>query len=97
MVVGLSIVNVIREEQRKNWRYGKMIRVIVEDRQEMKYPKLMVSVDCSDRIVLFFAMGVGVVVVSHDKRWVLGHYSNGWNMTNFKDYNGSITLTNANS
>ena len=57
----------------------------------VEYPKLMHS--DKGRIVLFTERGVGVLLneTGFDEA---GHHSDEWSMSNFKDYDGSITLQN---
>ena len=57
----------------------------------INYPKLMVDED--DMIVLFDEYQEGFVVRTKSG-YNLCYYSNAWDMQEFTDYNGEITLKN---
>lgn len=59
------------------------------------YPKLMKST-VNGTIVLFSSYKCGTVVSDDGKPYneSIGYYCDGWSMANFKDYNGSVILTN---
>jgi len=61
------------------------------------YPCLKITIEKT--IVLFSASRVGTVVYSGvqnktDYDYPVGLYSESWVMENFKDYDGTVTLTN---
>lgn len=59
------------------------------------FPKLMQFISDSKEIVVFMiAEGEGVVVYQYSTNIRIGNYSNTWDMSQFKDFEGSITLTN---
>ena len=60
-----------------------------EESKELKFPKLMKTVD--NDIVFFEINGSGTVIRHSD--YICGHYSSNWYMPHFKDFKGSITLT----
>lgn len=73
-----------------------MITSKTESKKQLRtgYPKLMMS----DRgtVVLMMECGVGPVVhVGLMSTHVVGHFSDEWDMGKFRDYNGSVVLTNA--
>jgi hypothetical protein len=59
--------------------------------KSINYPKLMV--DEEDLIVLFDEYQEGFVVRAKSG-YNLCYYSNSWDMSDFVDYNGEITLKN---
>ncbi len=64
--------------------------------EEKKYPKLMIC-DSYDRIVLMYTKGCGTLLSTAHREGVpedIGEYVQIWNMDNFKDYNGKVTLEN---
>ena len=64
----------------------------IEDKKEIKYPCLMKS---KDHIVLFTDKDVGTCVWCSEDIWGdLGYWTNDWNMHDFFNFNGSITLSN---
>lgn len=58
------------------------------------YPKLMVS--SVGTVVLFERPTQGTVVGSSTKHIKVGEHSSNWDMSNFTDYSGSVTLENSN-
>lgn len=70
----------------------KSIKYENEVLPEKKYPKLMIS---SNAVVLFESHGKGVAVHQiTDGSHFVGHITNSWVMENFKDFNGTIELSN---
>tara|TARA_R110000796_G_scaffold62503_1_gene144202 strand:+ start:384 stop:596 length:213 start_codon:yes stop_codon:yes gene_type:complete len=61
-------------------------------RQELEYPKLMISTVSGD-IVLFTEEGIGTVVKEEANS--IGDYFRTWTADNFEDYTGKITLENS--
>jgi len=59
---------------------------------QKEFPKLMQHVTC-DLIVLFSSQEHGTVM-NLDQDWEQGYYSRSWNMEKFKDFNGTVTLSN---
>ena len=55
-----------------------------------EFPKLM----CSDKLVVMFLKKDCGIVVYPDSLWEIGYYSENWTHNVFKDYNGTITLSN---
>jgi hypothetical protein len=45
-------------------------------------------------IVLMVEPGVGMIVCKNDSSHTVGWYSDHWYMDTFKDYTGSVTITN---
>jgi hypothetical protein len=62
---------------------------------EYEFPKLMVN-KITGTIVLFETEGRGVALVGHADLECLGDFSKNWNMDNFTDYHGMITIENKN-
>jgi hypothetical protein len=74
----------------------KMIEVKIKSKQQIKeflYPKLMIST-LDQTIVLMEKPSEGVIIKNGCKTNKLGHYSTNWDMYNFIDFKGSITLQN---
>ncbi len=68
--------------------------------QEKPFPKLMKSnANQYTLIALFTSKNEGTVLFDDNKieedRYEIGHYSIGWSMNKFTDYNEPITLQNA--
>jgi hypothetical protein len=61
-------------------------------RQELDFPKLMISKTSGD-IVLFSEEGIGTVIKGD--AGVIGDYCSSWTFINFEDYTGTITLENS--
>ena len=71
-----------------------MVRGEIEgSERELSFPKLMIG-KTSGVIVLMFEHGVGTVVHVGDSGYVIGQRIQYWDMRNFKDYTGSVTITN---
>ena len=71
-----------------------MIKVTVGEQKpqsQKPFPKLMKS---DDIIVLFYEASKGTVLSENDV-WSLGHHSTSWDIEQFSDYEGTITLKNA--
>ena len=62
-----------------------------ESSEEKKFPKLMIG---GGGIVVLFNTDCEGTVVGGKEYESIGHYSIGWNMEAFKDYNGEVTLKN---
>ena len=62
-------------------------------KKELGYPKLMQGKQ-SGVIVFFSDSEKGQVVNGFSGGFQLGDYDNGWNMDSFKDFNGTIELSN---
>lgn len=75
-----------------------MIKSVIDNKEvkkELPFPKLMIA-DCG-KVVLFSEKERGVTVLSGKNNFEsdeVGHISNEWNMVAFKDFHGSITLSN---
>lgn len=70
-----------------------MKTTIKEHKQEKPFPKLMVS--DTGVIVLFSDEINGVVIYDDTASFVIGeHNTNFWDMYEFKDFHGTITLEN---
>lgn len=69
-----------------------------ESNNNVKFPKLMIRED-EDLIVLFCEDGIGTVVSYLEKStyWEVGEQYNSWEMDDFKDYSGDVTLKNKES
>ena len=61
--------------------------------KEIQFPKLMISED--GNIVLFTELYVGTLVKGEAGMNIVGDHYDGWNMVNFHDYTGTITLENS--
>tara|TARA_R110000796_G_scaffold62503_1_gene144200 strand:+ start:27 stop:242 length:216 start_codon:yes stop_codon:yes gene_type:complete len=59
--------------------------------EELEYPRLRIYK--SGLIVLFSNSTTGMVV-SEDRTYEVGEFSDNWDSLIFKDYNGNITLSN---
>jgi len=58
------------------------------------FPKLMIST--KGIIVLFESKEHGMVVGGKSKNWsTIGEYLTEWDMSQFSDYDGSVTIQNA--
>ena len=58
------------------------------------FPKLMCNEDFS-KVIRFTSPKEGVIVfLKGGSAYKVFEHSSGWNMNNFKDYNGTITLEN---
>ncbi len=77
-----------------------MIKSTKEDKAAQpnkdKYPCLMVSVDSDSLVILMTKSGEGMIVSGRGDSFysTAGNYTNGWVMSNFKPYEGKITLEN---
>ncbi len=70
------------------------MKSVVNQPQSVKtFPKLMVS-KMSNAVVFFYDDFKGIVVSDARNEYGIGHHSTDWIMDNFKDFNGSITLSN---
>ena len=67
-----------------------MIKLVVEEAIS-EYPKLMRGYEGT--IVLFVTLGLGTALWANDDMEA-GYYSATWDMDDFTDFNGSITLSN---
>ena len=64
-----------------------------ETKKELPFPKLMIAED--GEIVLFSEEKVGVIVNTKiNSFYQIGEYSDDWHMNSFKDFYGSITMSN---
>lgn len=73
-----------------------MIKSVIDNKEENKelpFPKLMISKD-TGMVVSFEKSGRGSVVNKGSCTWCIGHISDAWFMPGFKDFHGSITLSN---
>lgn len=61
--------------------------------KQIPYPKLMVATHDGE-IVLFLHNRVGVVVGNPNPWHMIGYYSDEWFMHCFKDFHGTVTLSN---
>ena len=63
--------------------------------KKAQYPKLMSHTKFPNLVLYMIAPSKGVVV-SEDKgiEFLIGRYSETWNMSVFKDYNGRVILEN---
>ena len=59
--------------------------------KEKGFPKLMID---SDGLIMFFFKNRIGVVVSPDSEREVGYYDDTWYMSDFKDYEGEVTLKN---
>jgi len=71
------------------------INVVVENKEESpaKFPKLMISKN-DESIVLFTRDRVGTVVFNIFGGYFIGEHKTDWNITTFKDFEGSVSLSN---
>lgn len=69
----------------------KVVEKNVEQVRGIDYPKLMIG--SSNAIVLFVDDNKGTVVKSGGG-FSVGRYSETWNMNAFKDYTGTLELSN---
>ena len=65
----------------------------VESKKVLPFPKLMKSID-TNVIVLFYKPKEGQIVNGESYGHKVGFFLNEWNMTYFKDFNGTINLSN---
>lgn len=65
---------------------------IVEIKEPVAYPKLMISED-KNIVVLFYELGRGQVVFSSSPVFSLGEYSESWRQSFYEDFHGTITIT----
>lgn len=69
------------------------MKVIVnEESKEKELPKLMICKNDENLVVFMFGDKQGVVISC--KTRYTGYYSEYWVMTDFKDFNGTVTLQN---
>lgn len=69
------------------------MKSIVNQKEEVKekgFPKLMIS--HAGTIVFFHYEGSGIQISLNDN--FIGMYAKSWNMNNFKDFNGTVILSN---
>ena len=59
--------------------------------KEQKFPKLMISLN---DVIVFFTKEKTGFVIKENYSAESGYYSEDWAMSNFKDYEGEITLKN---
>lgn len=67
------------------------MKAIVNEIKKSEYPKLMIS---GDDIVLFVKLEEGTLVSSIGRPEDVGEYSESWDMVVFKDFKGTVTLSN---
>lgn len=58
-----------------------------------EYPKLMIN-EYEEIIVLMINDEIGTVIHSNDDSWKIGDYEESWEMDGFKDFYGTIELSN---
>lgn len=71
------------------------MKVEVNEKKEVHetpFPKLMITK--KGTLVLFYDKNVGTCMVSIDSNSEVGRFDTDWDMSSFKDFNGSITLSN---
>lgn len=69
------------------------MKVVVNGKQKVKeYPRLMV--DDNLNIVLFKGSNEGTLIDSAKYPEEIADYSEHWVMSEFKDFNGTVTLSN---
>ena len=66
---------------------------IREKAYEVKYTRLMIHKEMGF-IVLFKDKQKGMIVSSNSEQFNIGHYSEYWDSTLFRPFNGEITLKN---
>lgn len=66
--------------------------VKLEQKLKYEYPKIMIAED--GVIVLFLEDRVGFVVGNPREFNPIGYYSDWWIMDRFKDFTGTVTLSN---
>lgn len=75
-----------------------MIKSVIENKEvkkELPFPKLMITK--KGKVVLFYRKDHGAIVcykAPHDSDEEIGYISDKWIMSSFKDFHGSITLSN---
>ena len=67
---------------------------IKEEMKSIKYPRLMSFRGKGDLIVLFSYPGQGTIINSAESKNKIGEFASNWIMSNFVDFEGSITLRN---
>ena len=68
---------------------------VINNKQELPYPKLMQNLDDQGFIILFFNEYEGVVVSQDtDADWDIGEVGRQFISSDFKDFNGKIELSN---
>lgn len=76
------------------------MKIELIDKNEKPFPKLMVFNRDGQTIILATGINtiinaiIGVVVSSSNKDNIVGEYGNSWSTESFKDFEGSITLSN---
>lgn len=63
----------------------------IEKAEEFYFPKLMMN---RDTLIVLFYNSISGVVVQQNANYPIGYHSTTWDDTSFKDYLGSIALTN---
>jgi hypothetical protein len=71
-----------------------MIKSTLASPEPSSFPCIMQST-VNDLIVLFMDRGRGTVVNKGTAIYEIGHYSDGWEFSQFVPYAGTITLRNA--
>jgi hypothetical protein len=69
-----------------------MIEVEINTEKDNEYPKLMISKDFG-HIVLMDAPKRGVNI-REGSNYIVGYFSEHWNMDCFEDFTGTVTLKN---
>ncbi len=62
-------------------------------RKEQRFPMLMQH-DVSSLTVLFTDDGKGTVIATGNTNYCIGYYSDGWVMSGFEPFDGSVTISN---
>ena len=61
--------------------------------KEKEYPRLK-KMNNTEVVILFSDSGHGVVVAAcEEDAWTVGEYSSSWDMSRFKPFHGTVTLT----
>lgn len=67
-----------------------MIKSVVECKDRSEYPKIMIN-NSADIIVLFTDEAHGTII--HSLKNTYGNYYDSWEIDSFKQFHGSVTLT----
>jgi len=69
------------------------MKIVISNKEKIgKYPRLMIA--RNEMIVLFSAPKIGVIIDIGKGAGLIGEFSNDFIMDSFKDFEGSINLSN---
>ena len=70
-----------------------MINVQIDDKEnDIKFPCLMIYKDCTAPFIVLFTSPTEGTVIDINTSHGLGYHSGHWDITDFKRFNGTVTL-----